>query len=134
MEFGDKILRCADCESSFVFTADEQVFFHTKQFIHEPKRCKPCRAKRSMKRLRALVETITTCAACGREATVPFRPTKGLPVLCRSCFQSFGDLRLCESQSHVARMMNAAREYETMASDGRATAADAEAIAEAAHA
>jgi CxxC-x17-CxxC domain-containing protein len=32
-------------------------------------------------------ETRTHCSACGEETTVPFRPTQGRPVLCRSCFQ-----------------------------------------------
>jgi CxxC-x17-CxxC domain-containing protein len=29
-----------------------------------------------------------TCAACGCETTVPFRPIEGRPVYCRDCFQS----------------------------------------------
>lgn len=29
-----------------------------------------------------------TCAACGCETTVPFRPVEGRPVFCRDCFQS----------------------------------------------
>ncbi len=29
-----------------------------------------------------------TCAACGKETTVPFRPVEGRPVYCRDCFQS----------------------------------------------
>jgi CxxC-x17-CxxC domain-containing protein len=32
-------------------------------------------------------ETRTTCSDCGAETTVPFKPTQGRPVLCRSCFQ-----------------------------------------------
>ena len=37
---------------------------------------------------RERVETITTCSACGKETTVPFRPTQGRPVFCKECFQS----------------------------------------------
>jgi CxxC-x17-CxxC domain-containing protein len=33
------------------------------------------------------VETRTTCSSCGKETTVPFKPTQGRPVLCRECFQ-----------------------------------------------
>jgi CxxC-x17-CxxC domain-containing protein len=29
-----------------------------------------------------------TCASCGREAQVPFRPTSGKPVYCSDCFRS----------------------------------------------
>jgi CxxC-x17-CxxC domain-containing protein len=37
---------------------------------------------------RERVETSTNCSACGKETTVPFRPTQGRPVFCRECFQS----------------------------------------------
>ena len=36
---------------------------------------------------RERVETTTTCSNCGKETTVPFRPTQGRPVYCRECFQ-----------------------------------------------
>ena len=29
-----------------------------------------------------------TCAACGKDTTVPFRPVEGRPVYCRDCFQA----------------------------------------------
>jgi len=29
-----------------------------------------------------------TCSNCGKEATVPFRPTSGKPVYCSDCFRS----------------------------------------------
>jgi CxxC-x17-CxxC domain-containing protein len=32
-------------------------------------------------------ETRAVCSQCGKETTVPFRPTQGRPVLCRECFQ-----------------------------------------------
>src|ERR1700760_4280488 len=96
MEFQDKLLKCIDCGSEFTFTAGEQLFFHDKQFKNEPKRCKSCKSKRvsvlsappasgsgqSYNR----VETRATCSQCGKETTVPFRPTQGRPVLCRECF------------------------------------------------
>lgn len=28
-----------------------------------------------------------TCASCGKETTVPFKPVEGRPVYCRECFQ-----------------------------------------------
>jgi CxxC-x17-CxxC domain-containing protein len=61
MEFRDKMLKCIDCGVDFVFTSGEQLFFHDKQF--------------------------RVCSQCGKETTVPFRPTQGRPVLCRDCFQ-----------------------------------------------
>ena len=92
MEFQDKTLRCVDCGTEFIWTAGEQLFFADKNFKNEPKRCKTCKMKRanrpatgSMPRER--VETQTTCSACGKVTTVPFKPTQGRPVFCRECFQ-----------------------------------------------
>ncbi len=28
-----------------------------------------------------------TCADCGQECTVPFKPTEGKPVYCRDCYR-----------------------------------------------
>ena len=92
MQFQDKILKCVDCGTDFVFTAGEQLFFHDKQFKNEPKRCKTCKSKRvavlgATGQGYTKVETRTNCSQCGKETTVPFRPTQGRPVLCRECFQ-----------------------------------------------
>jgi CxxC-x17-CxxC domain-containing protein len=100
MEFVDRLLKCCDCGSDFVFTAGEQLFFFDKQFKNDPKRCKLCKAKRAgLGRTAAgaqgavatlplsRTETRTKCSSCGLETTVPFKPTQGRPVLCRSCFQ-----------------------------------------------
>jgi CxxC-x17-CxxC domain-containing protein len=85
--YADRALTCLDCGADFIFTADEQIFFRDKQFKNDPKRCKPCKAKRGNGATRVRRETQTTCAGCGIVTTVPFRPTQGRPVLCRSCFQ-----------------------------------------------
>lgn len=100
MEFIDRILICADCGRDFVFTAGEQLFFFDKQFRNDPKRCKPCKGRRTGIGVHAgagpaaagisRTETRTTCSACGIDTTVPFKPTQGRPVLCRQCFQQQG--------------------------------------------
>jgi CxxC-x17-CxxC domain-containing protein len=98
MQFIDRYLKCSDCSNEFVFTAGEQLFFYDKQFKNDPKRCKLCKAKRAGLGRSAnpnaaatlpfsRTETRTECSACGIETTVPFKPTQGRPVLCRSCFQ-----------------------------------------------
>ena len=87
MEFIDRVLKCNDCGADFVFTAGEQLFFHDKQFKNDPKHCKQCKAKRVRGGPRVRSETRTTCSECNTETTVPFKPTQGRPVLCRSCFQ-----------------------------------------------
>lgn len=42
----DKSIQCADCGTTFTFSAGEQEFFRAKGFAEEPKRCPACRAKR----------------------------------------------------------------------------------------
>ena len=91
MEFQDKVLKCVDCGDDFVFTAGEQVFFHDKQFKNTPKRCKVCKQKRSPGHSggggsSSRQETVAVCSGCGKETTLPFRPTQGRPVFCRECF------------------------------------------------
>ena len=99
MDFVDRILKCCDCGTEFVFSAGEQIFFFDKQFKNQPKRCKLCKTKRTHLSKPTCAtpglppsalfhtETRTECSACGIETTVPFKPTQGRPVLCRQCFQ-----------------------------------------------
>jgi CxxC-x17-CxxC domain-containing protein len=90
-EFQDRTLKCVDCGGDFIFTAGEQSFFHEKNFRNEPKRCRACKQKRQGSGAAGhggRVETSTNCSHCGRETTVPFRPTQGRPVFCRECFQT----------------------------------------------
>ena len=96
MEFEDLTIKCVDCAGDFVWTAGEQVFFHDKGLKNEPKRCKPCKQAKN-ERLAAIaaaqaagmrqrIEVSVTCAQCGQQTTVPFYPSQGRPVFCRSCF------------------------------------------------
>jgi len=93
MDFTDKNLVCVECNQTFVWTAGEQLFYHDRNFQNEPKRCKACKARRVQRRTadpasgHDRTETRATCSACGRETTVPFRPSQGRPVYCRDCFQ-----------------------------------------------
>ena len=95
MEFQDKMLKCVDCGADFVFTSGEQLFFHDKNFKNEPKRCRDCKNKRVAtmgftpirNSVSSRVETPAVCSHCGKQTTVPFKPTQGRPVLCRDCFQ-----------------------------------------------
>src|SRR5260221_11659552 len=95
MEFQDKVLKCIDCGGDFIFTSGEQLFFYDKQFKNEPKRCKTCKAKRvsvlgiapAKHHSPPRTETHAVCSQCGKETTVPFRPTQRRPGMCRECFQ-----------------------------------------------
>jgi CxxC-x17-CxxC domain-containing protein len=90
MEFQDRVLKCIDCGEDFVFTAGEQLFFHDKQFKNLPKRCKTCKQKRTPSQgapaRASKQETTAICSSCGKQTTIPFRPTQGRPVFCRECF------------------------------------------------
>ena len=84
--FEDKTLVCKDCGEEFVFTAGEQEFYESKGFVNEPQRCKNCRMARKNSE-RANREMFTaTCASCGTEAKVPFKPREDRPVYCSDCF------------------------------------------------
>ena len=91
MEYRDRVLKCVECGSEFVFAAGEQMFFADKGFKNEPKRCKNCKAPRiqapgqlgTVQR----AETKTVCSQCGKKTTVPFRATQGRPIYCGECFQ-----------------------------------------------
>jgi len=100
MEYHDRVLKCVECGAEFVFTAGEQMFFADKGFKNEPKRCKACKSKRAQGTSSGTyqrVETKTICSQCGKETTVPFRPTQGRPVYCRECFQQRRSLSSSES-------------------------------------
>ena len=95
-EFADRSIRCVDCKEQFIWTIGEQLFFHDKGLKNEPKRCKPCKQAKN-DRLAAIsasqvagikqkIEVNVTCAQCGQQTTVPFYPSQGRPVYCRSCF------------------------------------------------
>ncbi len=123
MQLEDRFLKCMDCGEDFVFTAGEQLFFQDKQFKNDPKRCKLCKAKRAGLGKTAApgaaatlpfsrTETKTECSACGIETTVPFKPTQGRPVLCRSCFQL---KRVPSGVAAVAKMDSATAQVQAAA-------------------
>ena len=95
-EFVDRSIFCVDCGQEFTWTAGEQLFFHDKGLKNEPKRCKPCKQAKN-ERLAAIaaaqaagvrqrIEVSVSCAQCGQQTTVPFYPSQGRPVYCRSCY------------------------------------------------
>ena len=84
--YEDKKLICKECGAEFVFTAGEQEFYASKDFVNEPQRCKACRQNRknAQKPEREMFTAI--CASCGKKATVPFKPREDRPVYCSECF------------------------------------------------
>ena len=85
--YEDKTLICKECGAEFIFTAGEQEFYESKGFVNEPQRCKECRIarKNAGKQGREMLFT-ATCASCGKEAKVPFKPREDRPVYCSECF------------------------------------------------
>ena len=95
-EIVDRNITCIDCSKDFVWSAGEQAFFRDKHLENPPKRCKDCK-KAKNERLAAIanaqksgikqrIEVLVNCARCGEQTTVPFYPSQGRPVYCRSCF------------------------------------------------
>ena len=87
----DKTLTCRECGAEFVFSASEQEFYEEKGFTNEPGRCPSCRQARKQRMgnggERAPRQMYSaTCAECGCQTEVPFRPSMDRPVYCRECF------------------------------------------------
>lgn len=99
----DKTIICKDCGKDFMFRGEEQDFFAEKDY-DEPIRCKDCRIVRknnaAMKNDRAPRSGgfggggvqremfPVTCAECGKQTQVPFRPRGDKPVYCSDCFST----------------------------------------------
>lgn len=98
--YQDKSLTCRDCGAEFSFTASEQEFYAQKGFTNEPGRCPECRAARKQNNNRGGFGRSNsgfrseremhdaTCASCGTQTQVPFKPSGDRPVYCRDCFSS----------------------------------------------
>ena len=90
MAYEDRNLTCVECNSEFVFSADDQQF-HSERGYQEPKRCPSCRQARrggggggGYGGSRQMHDA--TCADCGSACQVPFMPTQDRPVYCSDCF------------------------------------------------
>lgn len=96
LNFEDITIKCIDCGNDFIWTAGEQIFFHDKGLQNPPKRCKECKqaknerlasiAKSQASGIKQKIEVAVYCASCSGYTTVPFYPSQGRPVYCRSCF------------------------------------------------
>ena len=105
MNFQDQTLQCRDCGKDFVWTASEQEFYNKKGFDNAPVRCPDCRRLKKQRMHGGdrdggggghrggggggdRESFPITCSNCGKEDTVPFKPSGDRPVLCRDCFQA----------------------------------------------
>ena len=93
MSFQDKSIQCADCGTTFTFSAEDQEYHQSKGYTNEPKRCPDCRRSRKSERdgyssysgPRQMYPA--TCAECGKSTEVPFQPRGDKPVYCSDCFR-----------------------------------------------
>ncbi len=96
LEFEDENILCIDCGKDFVWTAGEQKFYRDKELQNPPKRCKECKQAKNERissiaaakasGIKQKIEVAVYCANCKGYTTVPFYPSQGRPVYCRSCF------------------------------------------------
>jgi CxxC-x17-CxxC domain-containing protein len=95
-DFFEKDIICIDCGERFVWTIGEQVFFRDKGLKNPPKRCRHCKRAKNDRiasvaaahaaGVKQRIEVAVYCARCKEFTTVPFYPSQGRPVLCRTCF------------------------------------------------
>ena len=95
-DFQEKTIMCNDCNKEFIWSVGEQVFFRDKGLQNPPKRCKPCKQAKNERieavlsaqanGLKQKIEVAVHCARCNEYTTVPFYPSQGRPVFCRTCF------------------------------------------------
>ena len=101
-------INCIDCGQEFIWTSGEQVFYRDKGLQNPPKRCKTCKQAKN-ERLSAItnaqnsgvkqrIEVTVNCAKCENQTTVPFYPSQGRPVYCRSCFLAMNPSLTAEKQ------------------------------------
>lgn len=94
----DKNITCKNCNTTFVFTENEQAFYKEKGFENDPQKCPECRAAAKRQQSsrgnsrggfgrteREMFPAV--CAECGKTTTVPFKPNGEKPVYCKDCFQ-----------------------------------------------
>jgi CxxC-x17-CxxC domain-containing protein len=101
MSFQDKSIQCADCGTTFTFSAEDQEFFQSKGYTNDPKRCPECRQARKSERSGSSGSNYgaprqmfpATCAECGKSTEVPFQPRGDKPVYCSDCFRKMRPAR-----------------------------------------
>src|SRR5438105_15466065 len=94
--YQDRTLTCRDCGQDCTFTVGEQEFYASRGLTNLPGRCPDCRAARrsgvgsgqSYSARPRTEQFATTCASCGKPATVPFVTREGSAVYCMYCFRS----------------------------------------------
>lgn len=92
--FQDQQVQCLDCGDEFVFSAEDQEFYHQKRYS-TPKRCPICRANRKANATRGQGRSTgprqqfdVICSSCGCQTTVPFEPKQDRQVFCSSCYRN----------------------------------------------
>lgn len=92
----DRKISCIDCGEKFLWTMGEQIFFRDKGLRNPPKRCRECKSAKNERiasiaaaqaaGVKQRIEVAVYCHRCNDHTTVPFYPSQGRPVFCRSCY------------------------------------------------
>ena len=95
-DFVETHILCIDCGGEFIWTVGEQVFYRDKGLQNPPKRCRECKQAKNERissiataqanGVKQKIEVAVYCARCDGYTTVPFYPSQGRPVFCRSCY------------------------------------------------
>ena len=102
MVFEDKSFQCFDCETTFIFSVEEQEQFVSRGHTNNPKRCPSCRQVRKARQStnsnnsyrndsycnrpqRQMFPAV--CAECAKETRVQFEPRGDKPVYCSECYR-----------------------------------------------
>jgi len=91
INFQPKSIFCIGCKNAFIFTTEEQTFFHSLGLTNVPKRCPHCRLYMRMRREGKSTDTLTqlNCCKCGEKTSVPFLPKSESEIFCITCFREF---------------------------------------------
>lgn len=96
MSFEDRSIRCSECGTTFILSAEKQQLSQSWGIDVEDKRCPACirgesrygagnnenSTHRQMYR--------ATCAECGKDTEVPFKPQAYRRVYCSNCYRKVG--------------------------------------------
>jgi CxxC-x17-CxxC domain-containing protein len=103
-DFADTHILCIDCGAEFIWSVGEQVFYRDKGLQNPPKRCRECKQAKNDRIMliaaaqaagvKQKIEVAVYCSKCSGYTTVPFYPSQGRPVYCRSCYLEMNPLIL----------------------------------------
>ena len=90
MEYRDKSLVCVECHQHVRLDRRRAALLRRQELQERAEALQGLQGQAQRAHgpaTRERVETTAICSQCGKETTVPFKPTQGRPVYCKECFQ-----------------------------------------------